>query len=142
MSDWKEKQHLAEIKKEVTLAKFKSPEVAKASEDFKPTSGMAASAKRGLEWRKEFNRGGTLVGVARARDVANNKNLSESTVLRMYSFFARHAVDAEAEGWNAGEKGYPSAGKIAHELWGGNSGRSWSKAKRNKIMRDRKNRKG
>jgi hypothetical protein len=109
-----------------------------ANDSFKPTSGMVASAKRGLEWRKEFNRGGTPVGVARARDIANGKNLSESTVLRMHSFFSRHAVDAQAEGWNSGEKGFPSAGRVAHELWGGNSGRSWSKSKRDKIMRERK----
>ena len=45
--------------------------VTKAS--YKPTQGMVASAKRGLEMRREFGRGGTAVGVARARDIANGK---------------------------------------------------------------------
>ena len=35
--------------------------------DTKPTKGMIAEAKKGLEWRKEYGRGGTEVGVARAR---------------------------------------------------------------------------
>ena len=51
---------------------------------------MAEEAKRALEWRKEFNRGGTAVGVARANQLVNRENLSERTVLRMYSFFSRH----------------------------------------------------
>ena len=56
----------------------------------KPTSEMAKEAKRGLEWRSEFGRGGTEVGVSRARDISNRKNLSEKTINRMVSFFARH----------------------------------------------------
>ena len=32
--------------------------------DFKPSAGAKASAKRGLELRKEFGRGGTSIGVA------------------------------------------------------------------------------
>jgi hypothetical protein len=109
--------------------------VTKAS--YKPTQGMVASAKRGLEMRREFGRGGTAVGVARARDIANGKELSEDTVLRMHSFFSRHAVDAQAEGFERGEKGYPSAGRVAHELWGGDSGRTWAEKYRNQIMRQR-----
>jgi hypothetical protein len=70
--------------------------------DLKPTESMANNAKRGLEWRKEHGRGGTAVGVARARDIANRKNLSPSTVKRMHSYFARHAVDKKGKGWNAG----------------------------------------
>ena len=34
----------------------------------KPTQSMANEAELGLKWRKEFGRGGTSVGVARARD--------------------------------------------------------------------------
>ncbi len=98
---------------------------------------MVASGKRGLEMRREFGRGGTAVGVARARDLSNGKELSQDTVLRMYSFFSRHAVDAKAEGFNRGEDGYPSAGRVAHELWGGDSGRTWSKKIRDRIMRER-----
>ena len=69
--------------------------MAKKSDSFKPTKGMIAEAKRGLEWRKEHNRGGTQVGVSRARDIVNGKALSYKTVKRMKSFFARHEVDKQ-----------------------------------------------
>jgi hypothetical protein len=96
-------------------------------ESYKPTAGMIAEAKRGLEWRREFNRGGTAVGVARARDISNGKSLSLSTVKRMHSFFARHEVDKKGKGFNRGEPGYPSAGRIAWALWGGDAGFAWSR---------------
>jgi len=102
--------------------------------DTKPTSEMAKEAQRGLDMRKEFNRGGTAVGVARANQLVARENLSISTVKRMYSFFSRHEVDKEAEGFRQGEDGYPSAGKIAWLLWGGDSGFSWSKRKRQQII--------
>ena len=69
---------------------------------YKPTSGMKTEAERGLEWRREFGRGGTAVGIARARDIVNDKDLSEDTVKRMYSFFSRHEVDKQAEGFSPG----------------------------------------
>ena len=81
--------------------------------DLVPTDTMASNAKKGLEMRKEFNRGGTAVGVARANQLVNKDNLSPDTVLRMYSFFSRHEVDKQGRGFNSGTDGYPSAGKIA-----------------------------
>ena len=104
--------------------------------DTRPTKGMAEAAQQGLDFRKEYNRGGTAVGVARARQLINRERLSISTVKRMYSFFQRHEVDKRAEGFRAGEEGYPSAGKIANLLWGGSSGESWSKKKRDQIVRE------
>lgn len=85
----------------------------KATETYKPTEEMAREAKKGLEWRKEYGRGGTAVGVKRANQLVNRENLSLNTVKRMYSFFSRHEVDKQAEGFRQGEKGYPSNGKIA-----------------------------
>jgi HK97 family phage major capsid protein len=73
------------------------------------------------------------VGIARARDISNRSELSFSTIKRMVSFFARHEVDKQAEGFRPGEKGYPSNGRIAHALWGGNSGRSWANAIRDRL---------
>ena len=96
------------------------------AEDHKPTESMAAEARRGLEWRQEFGRGGTEIGVARARDISNRANLSDETVKRMVSYFARHEVDKQAEGFSPGEKGYPSAGRIAWALWGGDPGKAWA----------------
>jgi len=97
------------------------------AESYKPTEGMEEEARRGLDWREEYDRGGTEVGVARARDIVNGRNLSEETVKRMFSFFSRHEDNKEAEGFSPGEDGYPSAGRIAWALWGGDAGFSWSR---------------
>ena len=102
-----------------------------------PTDGMVEEAKKGLEWRKEFNRGGTRVGAVRANQIINKTKLSPSTVRRMFSFFSRHEVDKQAEGFKPGEKGYPSNGRIAWALWGGDAGFSWSTKVRNQLDRER-----
>jgi HK97 family phage prohead protease len=99
--------------------------------DFKPPSGVRTEAKRGLEWRDEFGRGGTAVGVARARDLSNGKSISPDTARRMKSYFARHEVDKQGEGFKPGEAGFPSAGRIAWALWGGDAGQAWS----NKLVK-------
>lgn len=95
------------------------------SDTFKPTAAVAREAERGLELRQKFNRGGTQVGVARARDLKNQRNLREDTMKRMKSYFARHKVDKRAK--NFGDDDNPSAGYIAWLLWGGDAGRDWVK---------------
>ena len=104
---------------------------------YKPTSGMASAAKRALKWRADGKPGGTLVGLARANQLKDRDPLTASTVLRMFSFFSRHEVDKRATGFNSGEEGFPSKGRVAWDLWGGDGGYSWSTAKRNQIMRER-----
>ena len=47
----------------------------------------------------------------------------------MHSYFSRHEVDKEGEGFSPGEDGYPSAGRIAWALWGGDVGQSWARNK-------------
>jgi len=121
-----------EIDKEIDF--FLQEEKALADIDTIPTKQMAEEAERGLELRKKFNRGGTAVGVARANQLVARERLSISTVKRMFSFFSRHEVDKEAVGFRQGEEGYPSAGKIAWLLWGGDSGFSWAKRKRQQII--------
>ena len=102
-----------------------------------PNESMKEEAERGLDWRKEFGRGGCVVGIARARDIVNGANLSDDTIGRMVSYFARHEVDKEAEGFRVGEKGYPSNGRIAWALWGGDAGKTWSENEYAKIQNDR-----
>lgn len=104
--------------------------------DLKPTLTMAENAARALAWRDEFSRGGTEVGVARARDIANLRNLSPETVYRMRSYFARHEVDKRAEGFSTGEPGFPSAGRIAWDLWGGDAGQIWAERKIAELERE------
>ena len=101
---------------------------------YRPNAGMKEAAQRALDWKAEGFDGGTRVGLARANQIVNGEQLSENTILRMYSFFSRHEVDKQAEGFNAGEDGFPSAGRVAWDLWGGDAGFRWATAKRNQIM--------
>jgi len=99
----------------------------------KPTQEMANEAEQALEWREEFGRGGTEVGVARARDLKNRVNLSIRTIKRMFSYFSRHEIDKEGKGFYSNDDGYPSAGRIAWGLWGGDPGFAWTKKKIKEI---------
>jgi hypothetical protein len=100
------------------------------ADGFVPPQEVRNNAKRGLELRKEHGRGGTEVGVARARDLSNGKALSLETINRMISYFARHEVDKKGEGW-----GKDSAGYIAWLLWGGDAGRAWA----TRVKREQEN---
>ena len=116
--------------------------------DFTPTQGMIDEAKKGKEWREEFGRGGTEVGLKTANMIISN-SLTADRVTRMYSYLQRHEVDKQGEGFSPDEDGFPSAGRIAWALWGGdpavkfsekkatNQIRNWcveSKRKRNEII--------
>ena len=98
---------------------------------FSPPDSVQRAAASGLKMRKKYGRGGTEVGVARARDLSNGTSISPRTARRMKAYFDRHEIDKKGRGWNPGSEGYPSAGKIAWLLWGGNPGRSWA----NKLVR-------
>ena len=96
--------------------------------DFTPPAGVREEAQKGLDWRTEYGRGGTAVGVARARDLSNGRTISPETARRMKAYFDRHEVDQQGEGYRPGEPGFPSNGRIAAALWGGfDHGWSWSK---------------
>jgi hypothetical protein len=92
--------------------------------DFTPPQGVRESAARGLEVRREApesQRGGTEVGVARARDLSNGVSISSETARRMKAYFDRHEVDKQGETWDQQGKGWQ-----AWQLWGGDAGRSWA----------------
>lgn len=97
--------------------------------DLTPTDGMAKEAQKALHWRKDGFDGGTAVGLARARQLVNKQELSPSTVRRMHSFFSRHEVDKQGQGFSPGEPGFPSNGRVAWALWGGDPGQTWARAK-------------
>ena len=103
--------------------------------DLTPTDGMAKEAQKALDWRKDGFDGGTPVGLARARQLVNKQELSPSTVRRMHSFFSRHEVDKKGEGFKPGEPGYPSNGRVAWALWGGDPGQTWARAKSETLDR-------
>lgn len=84
--------------------------------DFTPPAGVREEAQRGLDWRSEYGRGGTAVGVARARDLSNGTSISPETAKRMKAYFDRHEIDKQGKGYSPGEDGFPSAGRIAWAL--------------------------
>jgi phage I-like protein len=93
--------------------------------DFVPPKGVQAAAKRALEVRATkppSQRGGTEVGLARARDLSNGKQLSPDTVRRMLNYFTRHEVDKQGTTWSDQGKGWQ-----AWNLWGGDAGYSYAR---------------
>ena len=93
---------------------------------YTPPASVARAAQRGLDLRAEqtpSNRAGTPVGIARASQLSGRRPVSVETLRRMVSYFARHEVDKDGEGWGVDSKGYQ-----AWLLWGGDTGRSWARA--------------
>lgn len=94
----------------------------------RPTSGMAAAAKKGLRLHEEGKSGDGLKPetVARANKIARRERLTEDHVIEMAAWFKRHAVDKKP-GWDkAGEE---TPGYVAYLLWGGRAGANWSARK-------------
>lgn len=97
-------------------------------ESFKPPAGVQQAAQRALDWLAEGHAGSgfTDVGRARAAQLARGDAVSEETIRRMSSYLARHKGDSSAEGFNAGEDGFPSPGRVAWDAWGGDPAISWT----------------
>lgn len=99
------------------------------AETFTPPESVQANAKRALEWIKEGHAGSgfTDVGRRRASQLANGQAVSLETIKRIYSYLSRHENDARAEGFENGEKGFPSPGRVAWDAWGGDEAIAWSR---------------
>jgi len=92
------------------------------AESYKPTQAMADAARRGLKLRMESSpsaRGGTAVGLARARQFANRQEVSLDIVKRTFSFLSRAATY-----YKPGEN---TPGTQAYLLWGGPAGLTWAR---------------
>jgi hypothetical protein len=99
--------------------------------DHVPPADVARAAEKGLELRARFRRGGTTLGIARAKDIKNRKPLSDKTVRKMVSYFHRHKADKRAD--NFGDDDNPSTGYIAWLLWGGDPGQQWAEEHKKAI---------
>jgi len=112
-----------------TLVEPLEEEVEKAadSDTFIPPSSVARNAKRALAWIREGHAGGgfTDVGRARAAQLAARRPISLRTIRRMNSFLARHESDKAGKGFTQGEDGFPSAGRVAWDAWGGDAAKGW-----------------
>ena len=91
-------------------------------------AGVKAEAKKALEWRKEHKRGGTPVGMNTARTLARGGQIGIEKVRHIAKYFPRHEVDKRGKGWEPGEDNFPSNGRIAWALWGGDAAWRWAKA--------------
>ena len=89
---------------------------------------VQAEAKRSLEWRKEHDRGGTPVGLNTARTLARGGQIGIRKVRHIAKYFPRHEVDKKGKGYEPSEPGYPSNGRIAWALWGGDAAERWASA--------------
>ena len=105
------------------------------AESFSPPSSLRAAARRGLELRKKYGKGGLTTqeagkqgigsGVARATSLANGQAVSYEIVKRMAAFFSRHEKN-----FSGGED---DAGYISMLLWGGRGGGQWARSIINRI---------
>ena len=109
-------------------------------DNFTPPNSVARVARRAQNWIADGKAGSgfTDVGRARAAQLANRQPVSEETIRRMNSYFARHEVDRDASGFRLGEKGFPSAGRVAWDAWGGDAGRSWARGIMRRLERMKK----
>jgi len=64
--------------------------------------------------------------VSWARRMANGADISPEKAIKMRAWLARHESDKKGEGYKPGEPGFPSAGRVAWALWGGDPAVSWS----------------
>jgi HK97 family phage prohead protease len=96
---------------------------------------MRAAARRGLEYYEEGLAGdGVTPGTIReAREMAEGR-VSDDKWIRLAAWIARHLVDLDAPDANPDSENYPSAGVVAHLLWG--SGPSKRAAQRTKDYAD------
>jgi hypothetical protein len=89
--------------------------------DFSPPKEVRREAARGLRWHKKYGRGGTSIGIGRARDLASGKSIKPSTIKRMVRFFKRRYKNRNNH-LDSGRNGM-----IAWLLWGGDAGYKWAK---------------
>jgi len=99
-------------------------------------SFMRAAARRGLAFNADGLAGDGLTDktVREARLMADGK-VSDDKWIRIAAWIARHMPDLDAPAASPSNENYPSAGVVAHFLWG--SGSSKSQARRTMAYAER-----
>jgi hypothetical protein len=87
---------------------------------------VKAEAEKALKWHKEHKRGGTPVGMNTARTLAKGGQIGIEKIRHIAKYFPRHEVDKKGKGWAPGEDNFPSNGRIAWALWGGDAAWRWA----------------
>jgi hypothetical protein len=109
------------------LADLKIETVVASGRMYTIPKSVQEEAKRALEWRKKHDRGGTPVGLNTARTLAKGGQVGINKVRHIAKYFPRHEVDKKGKGYKPGQDGFPSAGRIAWALWGGDAAWRWSR---------------
>lgn len=104
--------------------------------DLSPPSYMRAAARQGLRYYEEGKGGDGLVPrtIREARAMANGSVTADKWV-RIRAWISRHLVDLDSPAARPSSDDYPSAGVVAHLLWG--SGPSKAAARRALAYADR-----
>ena len=102
--------------------------IASADRMFSIPKSVQNEAEKALNWRKEYNRGGTAVGMNTARTLAKGGQIGIRKLRHIAKYFPRHEVDKKGKGWAPGEDNFPSNGRIAWALWGGDAAWRWARA--------------
>jgi HK97 family phage prohead protease len=96
---------------------------------------MRAAARRGLEYYEQGLAGdGVTPGTIREARAMAEGTVSDDKWVRIAAWIARHLVDLDSPDANPESDNYPSAGVVAHLLWG--SGPSKRAAQRTKDYAD------
>jgi hypothetical protein len=108
------------------------------SNSFVVPENVRKAAAKGLELRKKFNRGGLSPSEASEQGIRSGVNTANALVggriglallKDMRDYLTRHAGDADAKGDESrgywGKDSNPSAGWIAHHLWGAAAAKAW-----------------
>jgi HK97 family phage prohead protease len=93
--------------------------------DLRPPAYMVDAARKGLEWFAEGLAGDGLTGrtVREARDMVAGQ-VSADKWVRIAAWISRHLVDLDSPDANPDSDNYPSAGVVAHALWGSDGGKA------------------
>jgi hypothetical protein len=125
----KDQEGPSKVSEELALSSFTDLDIkvfANSDRMYTIPKSVQAEAKRALAWRKENKRGGTPVGLNTARTLAKGGQIGIKKLRHIAKYFPRHEVDKKAKGYRPGEVGYPSNGRIAWALWGGDAAQSWA----------------
>jgi uncharacterized protein len=96
---------------------------------------MRAAARRGLEYYEQGLAGdGVTAGTIREARLMATGEVSDDKWIRIAAWIARHLVDLDSPDADPSSDNYPSAGVVAHLLWG--SGPSKRAAQRTKDYAD------
>jgi len=99
-----------------------------------PPKNVQDAAQRALDARENVppsRKAGTLVGLARANQLARGENVSENTLLRMHNYLTRARDDYE-RARSQGLDLESSKAIQAYYLWGGPAALAWVRRELNK----------